>query len=398
MQRGRGTARGGLLASRVNMTRTIVEHLGAFIDDVTLSADPMSYPAAAVEHVVPIASYSWLDKSTPTISVPGGPAVWVDRNLPLRCQQDTGMVFINQAAFRCPDSPLTPLVECVRYWQPTFDFSAMDIVTDRNNLRKLLSWAQGSVEEFRIDLQRAGKGTVLFMRWQPQTREISGPVFVNSFRKAVTRVKTPSEGYHRIVSYDLGELNVLVRFEVDACYDTQSSSTVDDLVSLTNSLSLSNSASSSSQPIKKNGIEIIRSGDELVNQEDLVEVATRSASSRHSFEWLNKYPQLYLSNTPTFVVGFHARGTFTSIEKFTTDDTSNAEIKRARQEMQPGLNKLAVTLGLIRDKVLELTDEDATGDRSGRLLALVCQGRKLAIYERTEGPKLPENLLELFDY
>jgi hypothetical protein len=135
----------------------------------------------------------------------------------------------------------------------------------------------------------------------------------------------------------------------------------------------------------------------MVEQKDLVELATRSVAGRQHFEWLSKYPQLYLSNTPTFILGVHDRGTFAHIEKFAADDTSNDEIKRARQEMQPGLNKLTVTLGAIRDKVLELTDEDASGDRSGRLLALMCQGGKLALYERTDGSKLPDNLLELFD-
>jgi len=135
----------------------------------------------------------------------------------------------------------------------------------------------------------------------------------------------------------------------------------------------------------------------MVEQKDLVELATRSVVGRQNFEWLSKYSQLYLSNTPTFVLGVHDRGTFTRVEKFTADDTSDAEIRRARKETQPGLNKLAVTLGAIRDKVLELTDEDASGDRSGRLLVLMCQGGKLGLYERTDGPKLPENLVPLFE-
>ena len=82
----------------------------------------------------------------------------------------------------------------------------MDIVTDRNNFRKLLGWAQGSFTQFRIDLQRAGKGTVLFMRWQPAARVLSPPGYANSFRSAVTKAaetqgEHSNEGYHRIVSY-----------------------------------------------------------------------------------------------------------------------------------------------------------------------------------------------------
>jgi len=224
-QRGGGRSRGGSITSRAppsaEAERPITEYVGALICDVTVDPDPTTYPVGAVEHVTPIASYHWMDTVTPTIAVPGNaavpphsgvelnraspgsPAVWVDRKLPLTCGQDKGMVYVNQAAFRCPDSPLTPLVECVRYWKPEFDFGTMDIVTDRNNLRKLLAWAQGSFTQFRIDLQRVGKGTVLFMRWQPKTRVLSHPVYVNSFRNAVARPggEHSSEGYHRIVSY-----------------------------------------------------------------------------------------------------------------------------------------------------------------------------------------------------
>ena len=104
-----------------------------------------------------------------------------------------------------------------------------------------------------------------------------------------------------------------------------------------------------------------------------------------------------ISNTPTFVLGAHDRSTFTHAEKLAADDTSNAEIRRARKEMQPGLNKPAVTFGEIRDKVLELTDDDTSGDRGGRLLVLMCQDGKLALYEKTDGPKLPENPVPRFE-
>lgn len=129
--------------------------------------------------------------------------MWAERALPLQCKPDTAVQYINQNAFRCPDSPLTPLVESVRNWAPEFDFSTIDIVTDRNNLRKLIGWAQGSKDEFRIDLQRAGDGTVLFSRWQAKTREPPQRSYAHEFEKSMTRNQggNPGENHHRIVTY-----------------------------------------------------------------------------------------------------------------------------------------------------------------------------------------------------
>jgi hypothetical protein len=73
-QRGRGgsfTSRTNYVTPPVEAESPITEYLGAFIGDVTLDPDPTTYPVGAVEHVAPIASYSWLDKITPTIAVPG---------------------------------------------------------------------------------------------------------------------------------------------------------------------------------------------------------------------------------------------------------------------------------------------------------------------------------------
>lgn len=137
------------------------------------------------------------------------PSVWTERALPFKCNQDTAIQYINQNAFRCPDSPLTPLVESVRDWAPEFDFSTIDVVTDRNNLRKLIGWAQGSKDEFRIDLQRAGDGTVLFSRWQTKTREPAQKSYAHEFERTMTRAQggNPGENHHRIVTYVSLSLN-----------------------------------------------------------------------------------------------------------------------------------------------------------------------------------------------
>lgn len=86
-----------------------------------------------------------------------------------------------------------------------FDWSSVDIVTDRNNLRKLMRWVDGTTKDFRIDMQLAGKRTVLLTRFAERTREIfSGRTFGLSFERESTVVAPGcknSTGHHRIITY-----------------------------------------------------------------------------------------------------------------------------------------------------------------------------------------------------
>ena len=72
--------------------------------------------------------------------------------------------------------PLVPLVRAVNMnadvqGAGAFNWSSVDIITDRNNLRKLLRWASSSSKQvFRIDTQLAGEGTVLFNRWNEKDK------------------------------------------------------------------------------------------------------------------------------------------------------------------------------------------------------------------------------------
>jgi len=90
-----------------------------------------------------------------------------------------------------------------------FEWSGVDFVTDRNGLRKLLRWiGTPDAKEFRIDTQLAGKGTVLFNRWEKRTRESvenrNYSTYGFSFERASTKHAhgcEDSTGYHRIVKY-----------------------------------------------------------------------------------------------------------------------------------------------------------------------------------------------------
>lgn len=130
--------------------------------------------------------------------------------MPYHVHTDDGIAFVDQNGFRCPSATLLPLLMAVERTAEddgrSFEWSSVDFVTDRNGLRKLLRWIGGTASrDFRIDMQLAGKHTILLNRWETCTREqMSGRTYGFNFEKASTAPAPGCErstGHHRIVRY-----------------------------------------------------------------------------------------------------------------------------------------------------------------------------------------------------
>ena len=128
---------------------------------------------------------------------------------------------------------MEPLFRALYATQPSFDITSVDLVTDRNNLRKLLSFVNprlGRKRTFSIVAEAVhGCGTVIFRRVEPTSffevggnspQSVSAPIngYGHAFEKAYTTNRVEgSTGHHRIVSYQFGGLNLVVRYETDGC-------------------------------------------------------------------------------------------------------------------------------------------------------------------------------------
>lgn len=133
--------------------------------------------------------------------------------MPFTVQRDSGNDFIDQNGYRMPSQLLLPIFVVADVIEEDtgvrVDWGSVDIVTDRNGLRKLLRWIHdkdGSVREFRIDTQLAGKKTVLFNRWENRYIENDEARWSwgHNFEKESTNLPKRcgnSTGHHRIVSY-----------------------------------------------------------------------------------------------------------------------------------------------------------------------------------------------------
>lgn len=366
-------------------TSFILKDLADKVVNFKRSTDTLS--PVEITNVKPIASYSWIEASTPTIAVPGSPRVWFAG--PERVPADSGTRFVDQNAFYMRQmSPLIPLFAAIDDMDPSFDYKQFDIITDRNNLRKLLRWASGSSDEkdFRIDVDVAG-WTCLFTRLEAQNTEtVQGFMgYAHEYEKAATRLTRGCEkatGHHRMISIDIGELKILLRFTIEACTSsTNDTNDEDDLLAAFSGLGIGGASASSSRNITKpqatvpsvRGVSINRTTPrKVVPQASLIELKTRAA--RRELDWAEIYPQLYLSQTAFLYIAKHERGSFNTLEKV---ELGSESMKIHARRAEQGLAKLKLVLQDILDAA-RMEDE-------GVGLSLVAKDGKLALYKRREG-------------
>ena len=352
--------------------------------------------SASITNVKLLSSYNWIEapKTSPTIAVPGSPPLWSAPGGPRRLKQDSGLIYIAQNAARHPDSPLEPLFRALYITQPSFDIRSIDVVTDRNNIRKLLSFidpgsTRNGLEAFTINIENVGN-TAIFCRDEAQTTEYIAPYefrgFGHEFERAYTIDQiSGSTGHHRIISYSFSDLEFIVRHETDGYVgtDTKKSSTratehtPDSLSSMLGELSLSTGSSRNGIALPGSKL-VIKEEGQTVPLESTLEIKTRS--SRKPLAVQEVAPQLWVSQTPKLVRAHHQGGTF---QKPAVEDVS-AEIKDWEGRKQNELRMLAV----LTRKIIELVKKCG----GNAVLKYDVEADKLAICKVERKNMLPKDL------
>jgi hypothetical protein len=141
----------------------------------------------------------------------GSPAQWTGRAVPFTLQPDSNSNFIDQNSARSSEYPMLPLfaaADAIHGKKAPVDWPNVDVITDRNGLRKLLRWLSPSagreVRDFRIDIDLIGTKTILLSRWESRNREPpTGRSFGFGFETAMTRPAPgcSSSTHHRAITY-----------------------------------------------------------------------------------------------------------------------------------------------------------------------------------------------------
>jgi hypothetical protein len=140
----------------------------------TFSSHLPDTPPAALSDFNTVASYSWMEEAgAPVLAVPGkflkvlrvakthrafigAPPKWSEPRLPMSVPPDQGLRYIDHTGAQCARlgvSRLMPLIQSVEMCAPDFDYGKLDLICNRNNLRNLIRWVEGTYEkDFRIDI------------------------------------------------------------------------------------------------------------------------------------------------------------------------------------------------------------------------------------------------------
>jgi hypothetical protein len=280
--------------------------------------------SASITDIKHLSSYNWIEAPTPTICVPGCPSLWSPSKVSKRLKKDSGLVYIAQNAARHPESPLEPLFRALYLSDPTYDIRAIDIVSDRNNIRKLLSFINPSstrngLEPFTIGVEVTGNIAV-FCREETATTDFIAPHEFKGFGHEFEKANTVSQiegstGHHRIISYRFGDLSFIVRYEADGYVTTPtkgSSSTSteqenNNLSNLLESLSLTSTILPPKQKPTSSKL-TIREGGKTTPLSSTLEIKTRISHRPLPFPEIA--PQLWLSQTTKLVRAYHTKGVF----------------------------------------------------------------------------------------
>jgi hypothetical protein len=288
---------------------------------------------ATVTELQQLASYNWLDEPAPTILVPGkrlpyrgsltlsanlkgSPPLWSPPSVPPKLAPDSGTVYIDQNAARNPRSPLEPLFRALYARNPDFELRDIDLVTDRNNILKLLHFVQGSSNDaFQIQVEIVGSKTALFTRTEVKTTDTIQNFrgFGHNFKKSYTKRQIGSTGHHRIINYHFGDMRCIVRHEADGYIDDKARPiAVTNAPELTDGLSdiLSRLSISKLDTMVSNlpASIIVKTDGKAVDLSSTLEIKTRAASRMLDMDEVAS--QLWISQTPNLVVGYHRNGVF----------------------------------------------------------------------------------------
>lgn len=156
---------------------------------------------------------------------------------------------------------------------------------------------------------------------------------------------------------------MVVRFEVDACIPPGQQEKVDDESFLRAFSALT--VAEVPIPTKPGGL-TIRRGGQMVPQSSLIEL-----TSARQMNWPERYPQLYLSQTPWMYKACHRNGEFQTVEKV---ELGSPELKEVAEKSKIRFERLRDALQAIKDIVVKAGPE-------GRL-SFVLEGKELQVYAR----------------
>jgi hypothetical protein len=293
-------------------------------------------------------------------------------------QEDNGTYYRDPNAAQYPDYPLAPAVKA------TLDAIGSkpvntDIFACGSTLGHLLRFTRGADKAFRISVQVIGK-TVFLIRKENDPKELIEGVrgFGHSFPDAYTswpsEVKD-SETHQRIVQYQLGGLQCLVRFECDGFLDTHSQTST-PRIPVTTKLSsqMSQETLADAFPSTTGFFTVVQAG-KLVPQTSIFDLKTRSGRHKKDINMEDITPVLWLKQIPNFIVAYHDGSGL-----FRDQDIHIEDVRPLTTDFEKINSEAIHSLVVLLQKIAGLANEDDRG-----LLEVYCSGNDVLEIRRQFG-------------
>ena len=190
---------------------------------------------------------------------------------------------------------------------PELAMKEFDLITDRKNLRALLDFVQrgGSKAGHRIDAELVGDETVLFfLGWSGRGYSGSRSYGVNFERAFTSTLSKGTIQHNRVVTYTLGNLNMMVKYQADAYIGRAELPAVS---------ATTHNKHAPSSTIAPTGLRVITCDNTMVAPESILEIKTICAGQ--PLLKSQTLGQMWFARTPILVAGrHHGEGQFMAIE------------------------------------------------------------------------------------
>ncbi|OCK74672.1 hypothetical protein K432DRAFT_409666 [Lepidopterella palustris CBS 459.81] len=331
---------------------------------VELKADQVSFSDAKITGLEDVASYNWLKANEPTIMVPGKPPKWTPTARPTKLAEDNpnGTYYRDPNAAYFPSYPMEPVVRSIFEACPDFNAQEVDVFGCGSTLGNLLRFARNVETEkpFRFLVEVVGE-TVFLIRRENSPKEVIADIrgYGHSFPEANTTWDADvqsSETHQRIIRYQLGHLNTLIRFEADGylaekvpakkTYVSPANREVneDSLVSALAGNTINAHTPKNSDSLK------VTPGQGSVPQSAVFDLKTRSIKKKHHDTTVSdQIPRLWIRQIPFFVLAYHEYGLFRSEE--VTVRNIKPDVARWESDNKRDVRNLISLIKMIADVV-----------------------------------------------
>ncbi|CAG9984811.1 unnamed protein product [Clonostachys byssicola] len=338
-----------------------------------------------------ICSYNWQIGGIEIIS-PGCVAEWKKIDLPLNLTGARRDHARSTDQLRVPRHSFEPLFRAVEVMNPRLRFNDVDIICNRNSLRNLILFSsQRYLQNFRVNLLVVNN-TLFIERCERDASIIIRGSYDRGFGRAFEKACTTypegldaSSSHHCVLSYPLGDLSCVVRFEVDASYnETKEPGASGSTNSLSSELeNRSTNCPQSGNPETSHVVDSMRQAG-LRHQTAAAEIKTgvRLKPSNKCME------QLWFGRTPWLIRGVHSNGTFHKVVVANV----GASFIEWEEDHQTQLQKLVMTL-----KQLRSIARDLGGGNCVAIFERSLGSQTLKVFKAVEEKQaLPEEMIAKF--